>query len=748
MKIKRIGLILLFLTVIFSFWSCPDTKTKTKTKTETTFTVTFDINGGIGTPPVVQTTDEGSTITLPADTGFSKPAYTFDGWNTNAAGTGTNYNANTSYTVTEDITLYAKWNEITSSGTMVSSWSGLTIPSATTALQHTTLKGKTNVLHIAPVDNNYGWAVLSYSLAAYVNKEITITISVDVWLDIPTKIAWQANLGSNYPVIAGSTSTNVSAGQWHTVTGSHTITVPAGGGTLYLSKDQLVGNPASIGTPAGNVEMYLANFSLHIDDGSEPNEGELTLTIGDKRSIVDMLPEGIPPASVTSWTSSTPAVATVSNGIVTAVNFNDGRGNNTFVSGAATGKSTITAVAGGNTVLEVEVTTTTAGQVGIMDLPPMKDAIGVHFPLVGNIFNPGDVSGSTISNARLTRHYNILTHENHMKPSYLSSGYNANGNGGAGSHTRNTGNFNTANNMINAASTAGIKIVGHTLLWHSQNPSWITNVPTTYPAKEDALKAMRVYITDIVTGFKGKIHIWDVLNEIFPDGVSASENWRNVMRTTGDGQAPNPWYVAIGADFVYEGFLAARLADPDAILYYNDYNTDSVGKATMIRDMVVAVNNKYLASSDKPTGEDANRLLIEGIGMQEHHNLSVQANSIRATLTMFRNMNFTGSNRKIKVSVSELDVLGNANYSAFSSSTGAGTNKHGQSAVTNIQLLTQAERFAQYMIVYLEFTDIIERISLWGVTDNSSWRSGGLPLLFDASGRAKPAYYSFIGALE
>ena len=76
------------------------------------FTVTFDLNGGTGTTPPAQTAELGSTITLPGGSGFSRSGYTFSGWNTSAAGTGTNYNAGSSYTATGVVTLYAKWNSV------------------------------------------------------------------------------------------------------------------------------------------------------------------------------------------------------------------------------------------------------------------------------------------------------------------------------------------------------------------------------------------------------------------------------------------------------------------------------------------------------------------------------------------------------------------------------------------------------------------------------------------------------------
>jgi len=337
----------------------------------------------------------------------------------------------------------------------------------------------------------------------------------------------------------------------------------------------------------------------------------------------------------------------------------------------------------------------------IMSLPPIKDQFAGKF-MMGNIFNPGDVSGSSsVSNTRLTRHFNILTAENNMKPSYIAP-------------SQGQYNFTTADNMVNAARASGFQVVGHTLLWHSQNAGWMTSANCT-------LANMKTYITAVVDHFKGKIYSWDVLNEVFPDGVSATADWKTAMRSN------NPWFASQGYSFVYEGFLAARQADPDAILYYNDYNLDNTGKATMVRDMVAAVNQQYATAF--PT---ANRKLIEGIGMQSHHNTNVQASSIRNSIELFKALG-------VKISISELDVLAQGYSSALEGA--------GKPPAAGNNLTLQATKYSDYMKLFLQYSNIIERVSLWGITDDKSWRSAGQPLLFDPNGKAKPAYYSFVGAL-
>jgi endo-1,4-beta-xylanase len=445
-----------------------------------------------------------------------------------------------------------------------------------------------------------------------------------------------------------------------------------------------------------------------------------------------------------TWTSSAPTVASVDkDGKITALNFSNG-GSTAYPSGAATGTAVITGTTPEGISSSITVTATTAAQVDLMTLPPMKDQFKDYF-LMGNITKDAtDYSGSgtsaEITNTRLKRHYNILTSENNMKPQSITN--NRNASTGIITYT-----WNNADNFVNACINSNYKVHAHTLLWHSQNAQWMwdqiagkTGTIASGMTKDAALTVMKKYITEVMDHYKGKIYSWDVLNEAFPDNASSSANWKDAIRknATGEGQDANPWYIAIGSDVVYEGFLAARKADPSAILYYNDYNTDNANRARLIRDMVKEVNDTYLASSDKPAGEAAGRLLIEGIGMQEHHNTGVSAALIKATIDMFRPLG-------VKISVSELDVLGQA-WNQYSDNKAANT--VGNSTVTNQGLLDQARLYGEYMKLYINNKDIIERVSLWGIIDSQSWRQKGLPLIFDQNGKAKPAYYKMINALN
>ena len=434
-------------------------------------------------------------------------------------------------------------------------------------------------------------------------------------------------------------------------------------------------------------------------DGNLFNLQQQTLTIGSSEKLE--LPFPINLFNNAAWASSDPAIASVDqNGIVTANNFYDPS------SGA--GSAVISAKAAALKKRFI-VNTTMEGQIDIMTLPPMMDQFSNYF-LIGNIFNPYDTNETEVINGQLKRHYNALTAENDMKPDKLAP-------------SPASINTVTADRMVDAALASGFKVVGHTLLWHSQIPGWQAALRTNNTPAQEALQLMKEYVTNIVSHFKGRIFTWDVLNEAFPDdGYSADSDWRDVMRKDANG---NPWYMKIGPDFVYEGFLAARLADSEAVLYYNDYNLDQQAKAAMVRDMVRDINEQY--RREYP-GES--RLLIEGIGMQSHHNTEVAPANVRNSINMFRELG-------VRISISELDVLSQS-WNDYSPN---------RNPPNNFGKLRAASLYGEFFRIFLDNADIIERVTFWGINDEQSWRKTALPLLFQ-NGLAKPAYYKVISALK
>jgi len=336
-------------------------------------------------------------------------------------------------------------------------------------------------------------------------------------------------------------------------------------------------------------------------------------------------------------------------------------------------------------------------------LPSIKDVYEDYFP-VGSIMNPVDFNDEHRTNM-LKKHFALLTAENAMKPDYA---YDA------------ARNFDFADEdaLVQKAIDEGFLIHGHVLVWHSQSPSWLHSNPDGSPLDRDtALHNLRTHVKTVVEHFGqtfgDNIISWDVVNEAVDDGKLANpEDWESTLRESG-------WFKAIGPDFIYEAFKAAReVIDQNGWkteLYYNDYNDDNQSKMTAITNMVKALNERYARETNNP-----NKKLIDGIGMQAHYTINTNPENVRASIEKIIGIG-------VKVGITELDI-------------GAGNG----GTITQEQAIKQGQLYAQLFQLYKEYADHITRVTFWGLDDASSWRSEGSPLLFDARLQAKPAYYAVI----
>ncbi|MFG1682732.1 endo-1,4-beta-xylanase [Nonomuraea sp. NPDC049269] len=196
--------------------------------------------------------------------------------------------------------------------------------------------------------------------------------------------------------------------------------------------------------------------------------------------------------------------------------------------------------------------------------------------------------------------------------------------------------------------------------------------------------AMTNHITQVATHFRGKIRSWDVVNEAFADGTSGARRDSNLQRT--------------GNDWIEVAFRTARAADPAAKLCYNDYNTDGISaKSTAIYNMVADFK--------------ARGVPIDCVGFQSHLTNSVPSD-YRANLQRFAGLG-------VDVQITELDISG-ANQAAVYAS-----------VTTSCLAVSRCTG-----------------ITVWGIRDSDSWRTGQNPLLFDASGNKKAAYTATLNALN
>jgi endo-1,4-beta-xylanase len=341
-----------------------------------------------------------------------------------------------------------------------------------------------------------------------------------------------------------------------------------------------------------------------------------------------------------------------------------------------------------------------------LSLSPLKMAYRNNF-LIGNIIGRAQLSEKYFD--LLKHHYSVFT-STETYPNMLAPS-------GKGVYR-----WEMADNVVNLARRNNVPVHGHVLTWHESCPAWLTT-----GSREQIISNLQQYITDVLTHFKGRIGSWDVVNEAMKDNVSAAEaagDWRRCIRNT-----DNPWYNALGADYVEIAFRAARAADPNITLYYNEYfhhewtNEPWAGglhKVEAVRKMIDDINTRY------KNEKRGTRNLIEGVGSQSHFmEMSVNINNVRATLDKLKTLG-------IPIAISELDI----SIAGFVLGGGMDT------TMTPEEEIAQAKIYANLFKLYKEYAPNISRVVFWGMDDGTSWLSTGNPCLFNWRLKAKKSFYA------
>ena len=390
-------------------------------------------------------------------------------------------------------------------------------------------------------------------------------------------------------------------------------------------------------------------------------------------------------------------------------------------------------------------------------LPTLKDAYKGHF-YVGVAINRSIVTGEAPGYGSRTveqvnkdialtkQQFNQISPENDLKwesihPREGTNGYN----------------FGPADAYVDFGLKNHMFIVGHTLVWHGQTPNWVfsrtalapgaaANVPAPIPpapvplasgigsnpggprrgfgrgfgrglgssgpraTREEMLQRMREHIHTVVGRYKGRVKVWDVVNEAVADG--GPNSLRNSL-----------WLQIIGPDFIAKAFEYAHEADPQAILRYNDYGLENPAKRqrliTLIKELLVQ------------------KVPVMAIGTQTH--VSVSSPSFEEEDQTLTDLETLG----LPIHITELDV-----NSAEAGQRNTGADVANNAATTQGGLVDDAnQRLAkQYANLFKAFLKHkqVKVVTLWGVNDGISWRADGKPLLFDGNDQPKPAFDAVI----
>jgi endo-1,4-beta-xylanase len=282
--------------------------------------------------------------------------------------------------------------------------------------------------------------------------------------------------------------------------------------------------------------------------------------------------------------------------------------------------------------------------------------------------------------------------------------------------------FDDADQFVAFGEKNKMFIIGHTLIWHSQLPKWFFVDKDGKDVSQEVLKQrMKNHITTVISRYKGRVKGWDVVNEaIMEDG-----SYRK-----------SKFYEILGEEFIPLAFQYAQEADPNAELYYNDYNEWYPGKVQTVSKMVQNLKSRGIR--------------IDGVGMQTHVGLDTP------TLDEYEKAIVAYAANGVKVNVTEMEI--SALPSPWGTSANVSDTVEYQAKMNPYKaglpenVKTEWEnRYLDFFRLFLKHQDKIRRVTLWGVTDAQSWKNDfpvkgrtDYPLLFDRNDQTKPVVEKII----
>ncbi|MBC3791081.1 endo-1,4-beta-xylanase [Spirosoma utsteinense] len=340
---------------------------------------------------------------------------------------------------------------------------------------------------------------------------------------------------------------------------------------------------------------------------------------------------------------------------------------------------------------------------------------GQQIPSLRDTFKKDFGIGTALNNAQIderdpqmtafiARQFNMATPENVMKSEVVHPKWD-------------TYDFTMGDKLIDFGEKHNIKINGHTLIWHSQLPSFIRGIKS-----QDSIRTFFTdHIKTVAGHYKDKVYSWDVVNEAL--------NEDGTMRKS-------VFLQYLGEDFVTEAFRLAQQASPKTELYYNDYNNEQPKKRAGCIELVKKI---------KAAG-----VRIDGVGIQGHwHVGKVPLKDIEESILQYAALG-------VKVMFTELDIeVLPRNFQGADVGQRMVANEQSNPYPTALPDSVQQQLAADYEALFklfLKHKDKVTRVTFWGVNDANSWLNNwpirgrtSYPLLFDRKNQPKPAFYSVIG---
>lgn len=324
-------------------------------------------------------------------------------------------------------------------------------------------------------------------------------------------------------------------------------------------------------------------------------------------------------------------------------------------------------------------TTSSMGPTPVGGGVPLRAAASASGKLIGTAIQSSFLGDGRYT-AVLDREFNFITAEYEMKwnPIENSPGVN---------------NFSGGDAIVTHALTNGMQVKGHALIWHGAVPTWVNSL-----SAQDLRVAFENHIRAVAGHFRGRVIAWDVVNEAIADD--------------GSGLRDTVFRQKLGDSYIADAFRLAREADPQALLFYNDYGGEGLSaKSNRIYDLV-----RDLRAQGVP---------IDGVGLQMH----LSANSRASDASIAANMQRLGA-LGLLVNISEMDVRITA-------------------VPGTLAMRLDAQRSTYHDVVRLCVMEPrCHAVTFWGFTDAHSWIAGDDPLLYDTQYGAKPAYSGVLDALS